>query len=260
METSTFERLKNTYTLLPLHVGALWAIYNIVTGVAPTWWLTATILGYICFKMLGVGACFHRMLSHKAFETHRIVKLFALWCGTVAGQGSPVFWTTVHRGYHHRFSDTDKDLHSPKDGFWHAYFLWLFRINYATLNLKYAINVLKDKDAMIFHNHYNKIFIFSHLIIAMISFDLWLYFTILPCMIAFHSFAIQTSVVHYPKLGYRNYDTKDSSVNVPWIWPVSTGECWHNNHHGDPGNPNFGHKNWWELDPTFWLIKLIRKS
>jgi stearoyl-CoA desaturase (delta-9 desaturase) len=83
---------------------------------------------------------------------------------------------------------------------------------------------------------------------------------ILPCMIAFHSFAIQTSVVHYPKLGYRSYDTKDTSVNVPWIWPVSTGECWHNNHHGDPGNPNFGHKHWWELDPTYWLIKLIRKS
>ncbi len=258
METSTLERLRNTYTLIPLHLGGIYAIYNIITDQMPSWWLLATVIGYICFKMIGIGACYHRLLSHYSFKTHKLIKYFSLWCGTVAGQGSPVFWTVVHQGYHHRHADTERDLHSPRDGFWHSYILWLFRINYSKLNLKYAIRVLRDPEAMFFHNHYNKVFIISHLSLALINIDLWLYFMVLPCMLCFHSFAVQTSIVHYPQLGYRNYDTKDTSVNVPWLFPVSMGECWHNNHHGDPGNPNFGGRRWWEIDPTYWIIRLIR--
>jgi stearoyl-CoA desaturase (delta-9 desaturase) len=61
------------------------------------------------------------------------------------------------------------------------------------------------------------------------------------------------------KLGYRNYPTKDDSVNCPWLFPLLLGEAWHNNHHGDGRNPNYGRR-WWELDPTFWLIKIIEKK
>jgi stearoyl-CoA desaturase (delta-9 desaturase) len=79
-----------------------------------------------------------------------------------------------------------------------------------------------------------------------------------PAFISFHSYAINTSVNHYTKLGYKNYETKDDGVNVTWLFPVILGEAWHNNHHGDAGNYNFGGRNWWEFDPTRVLINLIR--
>ena len=252
------DRFKNTYTIIPIHIFGIWGVYNICTGVAPSWWWLAVIAGYICLKMLGIGALYHRMLSHMAFETPRIVKQFALWCACVSGQGSPIFWVATHRGGHHRFSDKEGDPHSPHHGFWHSYFLWLYTIDYNKINYKSAVNVLRDKDCMFVHNHYNKIFILSHLTVALISFPFWLYFMMVPALITFHSFALQSSVVHYTKLGYKNYDLADDSVNVPWLWPITTGECWHNNHHADPKNINFGHKHWWELDPTYWLILLIQ--
>jgi stearoyl-CoA desaturase (delta-9 desaturase) len=73
-----------------------------------------------------------------------------------------------------------------------------------------------------------------------------------------HAFSIQTSVTHLKWAGYRNYETKDNSVNIPWLFTLILGEAWHNNHHGEARNPNFGNRHWWELDPTYWLIKLIR--
>jgi stearoyl-CoA desaturase (delta-9 desaturase) len=111
---------------------------------------------------------------------------------------------------------------------------------------------------MIFaHKHYIKIFWLSHLAVALINFELWLYLMGFAAFITLHSFLIQTSVTHLSWAGYRNYNVKDDSVNVPWLFPVILGEAWHNNHHGDGRNPNYGRK-WWEFDPTFWLIKIIR--
>jgi stearoyl-CoA desaturase (delta-9 desaturase) len=36
------------------------------------------------------------------------------------------------------------------------------------------------------------------------------------------------------------------------------GEGWHNNHHNDPTNSQFGEK-WWEFDLGYWFIKRIAK-
>jgi stearoyl-CoA desaturase (delta-9 desaturase) len=121
----------------------------------------------------------------------------------------------------------------------------------------YSDVVLKDKEAMFFHKHYIKIFVLSHLLFAIVSFPYWLYGMLIPALIAFHTFSLTTSVNHIEKFGYKSFKTTDDSVNCPWIWPLALGEAWHNNHHHDPKSPKYG-KQWWEVDPTFWLIKLIR--
>jgi len=77
--------------------------------------------------------------------------------------------------------------------------------------------------------------------------------------ITLHCFLMQTCLTHIPALGYKNYNTKDNSINSPWLFPFILGEAWHNNHHGDAKNPNYGGRNWWELDPTYWIICLIKK-
>lgn len=241
--------------VIPMHVFGLYALVTVST--APGWWWMAFIVGYLLIMMTGISACYHRLLSHRGYSVNRFTKIFMMWCATLGGQGSPIFWVTIHRGYHHRLSDKPGDPHSPQDGFWHSYILWMFKITEEEVNPKYAIDILKDKDAMFFHKHYIKILLISHGLLAVVSFPLWLYGMLLPALVAFHSFSLTTSINHIKSCGYRSFETSDDSVNSPWIWPVTLGEAWHNNHHHDPKSPKYG-KKWWEVDPTYWLIKLIR--
>ena len=174
----------------------------------------------------------------------------------MSGQGSPIFWPLVHRRYHHKVADTPDDVHSPLHGFWHSYVFWLFRMP-PIMDSKYTIDLIQNKDVSIAHKFYFPILWISNAVIFYISYDLWLCGIILPGFLAFHSYALNTSINHYPSLGYRYYPTNDNSTNVLWLWPCLFGDAWHNNHHTDPKNSNFS-KRWWEIDPAYWLIKLIR--
>jgi fatty-acid desaturase len=244
-------------SILPMQIVSVYSLYTILSGTAPEWWWIATLVGYVCMKMLGISAGYHRLFCHRGFEVNKFTKRLLLWFAIIAGQGSPVYWIGIHRGYHHRYADTDKDAHSPKHGFWHSYILWMFKMK--SMSIRSVVDLLRDPDMVFAHKHYIKIFWISHLFVALINFEVWLYLMGFAAFITLHSFLLQTSVTHLPWAGYRNYNVKDDSVNVPWLFPLVLGEAWHNNHHGDGRNPNYGRK-WWELDPTYWLIKLIRKN
>jgi stearoyl-CoA desaturase (delta-9 desaturase) len=243
--------------IIPIQVVGIFSLYTIFAGTAPSWWWIATLIGYVCMKMLGISAGYHRLFCHGGYTVNLFTKRLLLWFGIIAGQGSPVYWISIHRGYHHRHADTDKDAHSPKHGFWHSYILWMFKMK--SISIRSSINLLRDPDMVFAHQHYIKIFWLSHLIVALISFDLWLYLMGLSAFITLHSFLIQTSVTHLSWAGYRNYSVKDNSVNVPWLFPLILGEAWHNNHHGEARNANYGGRKWWELDPTYWIIQIIKK-
>lgn len=267
MESSTKQIINNIKeqpnlwgSIIPMQLLALWAIYKLFAGTAPEWWWVALLIGYVCLMMLGISACYHRMLSHRGFEAHPMIKRVMMWFAIVAGQGSPIFWCVVHRGYHHRFTDAPGDPHSPREGFWHSYILWMFKLRKGQLSPKSCVDLMRDPDCTFAHDHYQQILWISHFIVASISIDLWLYFMILPAFITLHSFAIQTSLNHSRTYGYTNYERADDSKNVSWLFPFILGEAWHNNHHSDPKNPNFGHRRWFEFDPTYYLIKLIAKK
>lgn len=245
--------------IVPIHILGLFAIYNIIVGTAPEWWWIPTIIGWGLMKFVGIGAGFHRLFSHHGFEVSQSIKRIILFLGTIAVQGSAILWVGIHRGAHHRHSDTDKDPHSPKHGFWHSYILWMFTLKDGDVSVRRVPDLLKDSDIVFMHKYYIYIVWAVYSLCAVINFNLMLYLLVLPALITLHVFCLQTSLVHYPKLGYKNYNTKDDSVNVPWLFPLTQGECWHNNHHGDPKNPNYGGRKWWELDPTYWVIKLIQK-
>jgi stearoyl-CoA desaturase (delta-9 desaturase) len=247
-------------SIIPMQIFGAWALFNIFTGGAPTWWWLAVIVGYVAIMMLGVSGCYHRLLSHKGFEVSRPMKILMLWFGVLGGQGSPVWWVALHRGYHHRHTDKDEDPHSPVHGLLHAYITWMFKIPTKTLNPKFIVDLLRDKDVVFFHTHYFKVLWISNALLALISIDLWLYTMLLPAFITLHSFSIQTCFNHLQSMGYKNYQQDNHSVNSVWLFPLILGEAWHNNHHGDAKNADYGSRRWWEIDPTYWIIKLIRKS
>jgi stearoyl-CoA desaturase (delta-9 desaturase) len=255
--------VKNTFkvpqlwgAIVPMHLFGLYALYLIISNQAPVYWPETLILGYISMMMIGIAAGYHRLFCHKGFEVPRLTKLFVLWLGIIAGQGSPIAWCSIHRGYHHRHPDQPRDLHSPNDGFWHSYILWMFK--YTNISIRSTVDLQRDPDMLFAHKYYLQILWVSHLLVAVINFKLWLFLMAFPALFTLHCFLIQTSVTHLSWAGYRNYSVKDNSVNVPWLFPIILGEAWHNNHHGDGRNPNYSRR-WWELDPTYWIIKVISR-
>jgi len=209
-------------------------------------------------KIIGVEAGYHRLLSHRAFKTSRFFKCFMLLFATISGQGSPIVWAGLHRYGHHGNADKDKDPHTPIHGFWHSYMFWMFKVTEKSINMRSITDLLKDKDIIFLHKHSTKIFCLVHGLVFLIDKDLWVYGLSLPAFLTFHSFCLQTSVVHCESVGYKNFVTLDNSKNIPWLFLFVQGECWHNNHHAHPNRVNYGEK-WWELDPTYFFIKIIKQ-
>ncbi|HEV3227192.1 MAG TPA: acyl-CoA desaturase, partial [Acidimicrobiales bacterium] len=52
------------------------------------------------------------------------------------------------------------------------------------------------------------------------------------------------------------YDTADTSRNSLVVAVATMGEGWHNNHHRHPTTARQGER-WWELDPTYGVLRLL---
>lgn len=86
------------------------------------------LVGMYLLTMTGIELGFHRYYAHRTFETTRWIRALLLILGSMAGQGSALLWSGVHR-WHHAHTDVPGDLHSPtlgRRGVWQRLrgFLW----------------------------------------------------------------------------------------------------------------------------------------
>ena len=104
-----------------IHAGALAALFLF------TWqalWIALALL-WISGGW-GIGMGYHRLLTHRGYETPRWLECILTICGTLALQGGPLFWVATHRLHHHN-ADKNGDPHSPRDGWWWSHAGWLVR-------------------------------------------------------------------------------------------------------------------------------------
>jgi stearoyl-CoA desaturase (delta-9 desaturase) len=59
-------------------------------------------------------------------------------------------------------------------------------------------------------------------------------------------------------IGYRNFVTDDASVNMPFLWILSSGESFANNHHADRTSEKFSRR-LIELDVGWLLIQILQQ-
>lgn len=232
------------------HLFAIYAFF-IFTGID---WLKAFAV-YSVTASLGISVGFHRLLSHKSFKTNRFFEICAILAGTYGLVGSSLAWVNTHRA-HHRFTDKEKDPHSPTVlGFVKAQWLSMF---YSPSTVRYVPDLLRDKLQIFLHKKYYTFHISVALLLLIFTGlkGMMAYYAV-PACILWNMGSLINTICH-SKFGYRNHATKDHSVNNPILGLLVFGEGWHNNHHGDPKNKSFS-KKWYELDLSHLIIKLIQK-
>lgn len=237
-----------------MHVGALAAPFFFTwqaAGVALLLhWLTCSI---------GICLCYHRTLSHRSLKLRGPAKFMGLYAAAIAAEGSPLRWSMVHR-IHHGHSDEPGDPHSPLEGKWWSHLLWMFIDTDPELEQEayrqYVPDLMKDRMVMFFE----KTWFFWSLataagLYAFGGLPMLLWGVCVRMVVAYHSTWFVNSATHL--WGYRNYQTTDESRNLWWVAILSYGEGWHNNHHAHPRLARAGHR-WWEFDPTWCAIWLLR--
>jgi sn-1 stearoyl-lipid 9-desaturase len=216
----------------------------------------------------GITIGYHRLLSHRSFTCPKPVEYFWVFLGLLAFEGSPIWWATIHRA-HHRWTDTEKDPHSPRNGLMYSFTGWLSEKEY--LPHLDPHTQCKDlfKDPIYRFLECGGNLPAGHALSFAIGFGfrgiLWALFgwqVALASLLA--GFAVLTIplmlnvICHLPSLGYKLYAGDDDSVNVWWVGLLAMGEGWHNNHHASPGSARTGMMPW-EFDLSWLIIKTMHK-
>ncbi len=246
-----------------LHLGCLGVIW---VGASPIAVWTAVALYFV--RMFAVTGIYHRYFSHKTYSTSRAGQFFlALWGGTTVQRG-PLWWAYHHR-HHHQHSDDEEDAHSP-----HVHgFLWS-HIGWITSRRNFPTDYTKVKDLvkypeLVFLNRFDivvpilfamSVFLFGHVLgryapelgtngLQMLFWGFFISTTAL-----FHGTSCINSLAHL--MGRRRFNTSDDSRNSFILAIITLGEGWHNNHHRYMSATRNGFY-WWEIDPTYYGLKIL---
>ncbi len=226
---------------------------------------------------LGVTLGYHRMFTHRAFESSRSFRAIVAILGSMAVEGSVITWVADHRK-HHTFTDQEGDPHSPHlsgpgfwggvKGLWHAHVGWLFETVGTAERERFAGDLLRDGVVRVIDKLF---FVWVGLSFAIpfalgwilggglgaaVSALLWGGFV--RVFLLHHVTWSINSICHF--FGRVRFDIEDESRNVFWLAPLSMGEAWHHNHHAFPTSAFHGLRPWERVaDPTGLLIALFEK-
>jgi stearoyl-CoA desaturase (delta-9 desaturase) len=245
-----------------LHLACLAVIW-----VGVSWFAVAVALALYALRMFAITGFYHRYFSHKAFKTSRALQFGVAVLGAASVQRGPLWWAAHHR-QHHRFADTERDVHSPRRGFWRSHMGWfLTPRNFATDH-----SVIKDLGRFPELRLLDRFDILVPVLLALALYALgsWLHLRqpqlgtsgpqllvwgfFISTIVLFHATVTINSLAH--RWGSRRFATNDDSRNN-WLLALLTfGEGWHNNHHHFPGSARQGFK-WWEYDLTYYGLRLM---
>jgi stearoyl-CoA desaturase (delta-9 desaturase) len=218
-------------------------------------------------RMFAITAFYHRYFSHRTFKASRITQTLGAAVGCSAGQRGPLWWAAHHR-IHHRQSDTDEDQHSPqKKGFMWSHMLWFMTVGAKVTPVKEVPDLHKLPELRFLNRfHWIPVVLLAtscyllgetdwaanNFAATGIQWLIWGF--IVPTTALYHATYTVNSLAHL--FGKRRFRTKDDSRNNFFVALITLGEGWHNNHHFFPGSVRQGFTKW-ELDPTYWGLKMM---
>jgi stearoyl-CoA desaturase (delta-9 desaturase) len=232
------------------------------------WPEVVAMVGMYCVAGFGTTIGYHRLLTHKAFETYRSIRLMFAIFGSIGGQGAPIRWAATHRR-HHQESDQEGDPHSPHlfgdsawdvlRGMWYAHMGWLFHRD--PVDCARSVQDLLADRAMVLVDRLYFLWVALGILVPGVFVGLWygtwygflsgvIWGGLVRLGLMQHVTWSINSVCHV--WGTRPFKTSDQSVNNPICAILALGEGWHNNHHAFPTSARQGLR-WWQFDSS-WLI------
>jgi len=265
---STARRLATIIFLIVPFLGLVAAIV-FLWGRGFHWVELGLLLGMYAATILGVTIGFHRLFTHRSFETGPALQFVLAVLGSMAFEGPILNWVAVHRR-HHQFSDLHEDPHSPHHegqgilgllrGLWHAHVGWLFQPEAPDL-LRY-VKDLRQSGLLRRVNALFPVWVALGLLIPTV---LGFVFTgtwmgavfglvwggLVRIFLVHHVTWSINSICHM--WGRRPFPTHDHSRNNFLFGVLGFGEGWHNNHHAFPSSARHGLR-WWQIDLTYAII------
>lgn len=252
-------------------VGLLVAVYGF-WGWGFSWIdLVAVIVMYTATG-LGITIGFHRLFTHRSFETVRPVKLLLAVLGSMAAEGPLLRWVAMHRR-HHQHSDQIEDPHSPHRygegfrgalaGWWHAHLGWIFKKTAPGLD-SYIKDLQRDGILRRVSSLFG-LWVALGLVIPALAGGLitgtwrgallgFLWGGLVRVFLVHHVTWSINSVCHL--WGTHPFQTGDKSRNNVICGVLAFGEGWHNNHHAFPRSARHGLR-WWQLDLSYLVIRVL---
>ena len=233
--------------------------------------LILLFVGYL-LSAVGITVGYHRLFTHKSFETYAPIKFIFAVLGSMALEGPVLQWVAQHRR-HHQHSDGDEDPHSPHGhghGIWnmikgafHAHVGWIMKPDAPGLQ-RYVADLYQSRMLRWINSTFFVWAALGMLIPAAIG-GLYTH----TWMGAFIGFlwggAVRIFLVHHVTWsinsvchiwGKKDFKSHDESRNNLVFGILAMGEGWHNNHHAFPTSARHGLK-WWQIDFSYMLIKLL---
>lgn len=136
--------------------------------------LTYILLFYFLIYMCGFNFT-HRSICHKEFELTSFGKIFIGFLTLFVMLGDAIQFSRTHR-FHHKYSDSDADPHSPSHGYFHAFVGWIFT-DKDSISFRYVKDLIKDPILIYFMKHQIKIVWITIIIVCLISLELSLALT-----------------------------------------------------------------------------------
>ncbi len=248
-----------------------------------TWegWLRWSDIGVFAIMYLatglGITVGFHRLLTHRAFQTKPWLRATFGALGSAGIEGPVISWVADHRK-HHAFADQEGDPHSPHaghEGGWrgairglgHAHIGWLFIHTQRGNKQRYAPDLIKDPQISFIDRTFiwwaigglvPVPFVLGYVIGGSVHAGLTaiLWGGLVRVLLLHHVTYSINSLCHF--FGRRRFDTDDESRNLLWLSLFSFGESWHNNHHAFPTSAEHGMRRW-EIDPSALVIRAMEK-
>jgi stearoyl-CoA desaturase (delta-9 desaturase) len=246
-------------------------------GIALSWVDVAVFLALYVLTGLGTTVGYHRLFTHRSFETTKTVRATFAILGSMTIQGPVTQWVTDHRK-HHALSDQDGDPHSPHagfapnawgalKGFFHAHMGWLFHLKGMERGDHYGKDLYDDRLIRGIDRMY---FVWVTLSFALpfavgyavggeswkLGLEVLVWGGLIRVFAYQHATFSVNSICHM--FGRRSYRSRDESRNNWVVAALTFGEGWHNNHHAFPASARHGLDRL-QLDIAWITIRTLEK-
>ena len=260
-------------------LGVVVPFAGVLVAIVLLWnqWVDATNLAimFVLYIFTGVGITvgFHRLLTHRAFQTYPWLERTFAVMGSLAVEGSVLDWVADHRK-HHAHADKEGDPHSPHvghgsglRGLWHAHTGWLLETQGQADWKRYATELYEDQKMRKIGRRFPFLVIVSLAIPTLAGFVLdgftlrgalmgYIWGGLVRIFLVHHVTWSVNSICHF--FGRRRFEIEDQSTNVAWLALFSLGESWHHNHHAFPRSAYHGLR-WWEIDLSGLFISMLAR-